>query len=137
MSITKLVHIVVVGLVLQMFAAFAASGAIAQTGYRPPPGSPASREVDMTAAQMIKPGDMTPDELAYYKTIGPVEAKRFVATRSYVRICQQVVDHKIPALMLPKRPPGFTMIYVLQPEKKILDDALKDYLIADVPRWAH
>lgn len=128
----KFVHVVVVGLVLQLPAAFAASGA--QTG--PVQGSPASREVDMTTAQMIKPGDMTPDELAYYKTIDPAEAKRFVATRSYVRICQEVVDQKTPALKLPKQPPGFTMNYVLPAEKKILDDALKAYLIADVQRMS-
>jgi len=130
MSVLKFTHFIAVGLVLQIFVVFVTSGAIAQTDQNIVPGSPMSREPDMTAAQLITPADMTQDELTFYKTLGPAESKRFAATRSHVRICQQVVDHKIPALDLPKQPTGFTMIYVLQPEKQLLDDALEAYLIA-------
>jgi hypothetical protein len=86
--------------------------------------------VQLTAAQMVKPADFTAEERDYYRTLGPAAAKSFIATRSYVRVCRQVVEHKLPALRLPNRPAGFNVKYLLPEDPNIINRALGEYIIA-------
>jgi hypothetical protein len=84
----------------------------------------------LTPAQTVKPDDFTPIERNYYQNLDATAAKSFIATRSYVRLCQQVLDHKLAALQLPDKPAGFTVKYLLPGEPNVINRALADYLVA-------
>jgi len=92
------------------------------------PAQSAGRQ--MTAAQMITPADFTPTERDYYKTLDAAAAKNFIATRSYVRLCRLVLEHKLPALQLPEKPAGFTVKYLLPDDPSIINRALGHQLAA-------
>src|SRR5947209_3200991 len=54
---------------------------------------------ELTPAQIVKPADLTEKESAYYQQLTDVQVKKnFLETRSYARLCQQVVDHRLPAI---------------------------------------
>jgi hypothetical protein len=42
----------------------------------------------LTPAQTVKPADFTATEHDYYQKLDAAAAKSFIATRSYVRLCQ-------------------------------------------------
>ncbi len=85
----------------------------------------------MTPAQTVTPAELTPKELEYYQTLDAAAAKDFIATRSYVRLCQQVLDHKLPALQLPDKPAGFSVKYLLPTEANIINRALAEQIAAE------
>ena len=84
----------------------------------------------LTAAQTVKPADFSPTELDYYQKLDAAAAKSFIATRSFVRLCQQVLDHKLPALQLPNKPIGFRSSYLLPGEDAVIDEAIAASLTA-------
>jgi hypothetical protein len=96
----------------------------------PAPAFAQSAGSQLTAEQTVQPADLTPKELSFYQTLDATAAKDFLATRSYVRLCQQVLDHKLAALQLPDRPAGFSAKYLLAAEPNIINRALADYLVA-------
>ena len=88
---------------------------------------------ELTAGQILKPADLTEKESAYYqKLTDPAIAKNFLETRSYVRLCQQVVDHKLPAIQLPNKPLGFSVRYLLPGEVGVINTAMSESIIAGV-----
>ncbi|MGB9116115.1 hypothetical protein [Bradyrhizobium sp.] len=84
----------------------------------------------LTAAQTVKPADFSPTERDYYQKLDAAAANSFIATRSYVRLCQQVLDHKLPALQLPDKPAGFTVKYLLPEDPNVINRALAAYVVA-------
>jgi len=81
--------------------------------------------------QILKPADLTEKELDYYKKlVDPEIAKNFIMTRSYVRLCQQVTDKKMPAERLPDKPLGFSVRYLLAGEATMINHAISDSIIA-------
>ncbi len=84
----------------------------------------------LTSAQTVKPADFTPTERDYYQKLDAAAAKSFIATRSYVRLCQQVLDRKLPALHLPEKPADFTVKYLLPGEANVINRALAEYVVA-------
>jgi hypothetical protein len=81
----------------------------------------------------VNPANLTEKESAYYqKLTDPVVAKNFLVTRSYVRLCQQVIDHKLPAIQLPDKPLGFSVRYLLPGEATLINTALSESIIAGV-----
>jgi hypothetical protein len=91
---------------------------------------PASAQV-LTPAQIVKPADLTEKESAYYqKLTDPLVAKNFLETRSYVRLCQKIIDHKMPAIQLPDKPPGFSVRYILPGEAQLINKAIAENIIA-------
>jgi hypothetical protein len=86
---------------------------------------------DMTPSQMIRPSDLTPQELAYYNKLTDSEvAKNFIASRSYVRLCQKVVDNAMPAEQLPDKPLGFSVRYLLPGEANMINRAISASIVA-------
>jgi hypothetical protein len=93
---------------------------------------PASAQV-LTPAQIVKPADLTEKESVYYqKLTDPLIAKNFLVTRSYVRLCQQVIDHKMPAIQLPDKPLGFSVRYILPGEAQLINKAIAENIIAGI-----
>jgi hypothetical protein len=87
----------------------------------------------LSPAQIVNPANLTEKESAYYqKLTDPVVAKNFLVTRSYVRLCQQVIDHKLPAIQLPDKPLGFSVSYLLPGEVTLINTALSESIIAGV-----
>jgi hypothetical protein len=85
----------------------------------------------LSAAQTISPADLNAEEKEYYKTLtDPAKAKSFIITRSYFRLAQKVVDHKLPPLEFPQRPQGFSVVYLLPDEPSIINEAVGAYLSA-------
>jgi hypothetical protein len=84
--------------------------------------------LEMTPAQLVSPTDLTKDEADYYKTLAPADAKSFILTRSFVRLCRKTVDHQLPALQLPSEPMGFNPEYLLPGEKQVVDEAISALL---------
>jgi hypothetical protein len=78
----------------------------------------------MTTAQLVKPAGLTPTERSYYKKLNAAAAKSFIATRSYVRLCRQVLERKLLALQLPQKPVGFNVKYLLPEDPNIINRAL-------------
>lgn len=79
----------------------------------------------MDAAQMLTPADLTPQELTYYKQLSdPADEKHFIATRSYERLCQRVVDRKLPPTQLPEKPLDFSAKYLLPAEANVINRAI-------------
>jgi hypothetical protein len=79
---------------------------------------------------MVKPADLTPQELSYCQTLNPTAASDFLVTRSYVRLCQQVLDHMLPAAQLPDKPVGFSAKYLLPTDPNVINRALADPIVA-------
>jgi hypothetical protein len=93
---------------------------------------PASAQ-ELTSAQIVKPADLTEKESAYYqKLTDPQVAKNFLETRSYVRLCQQVIDHKMPAIQLPDKPLGFSVRYLLPGEANLINKAIAQNIIEGI-----
>jgi len=87
----------------------------------------------MSPAQTISPRDLDAEEQEYYKTLtDPVKAKNFIVTRSYVRLAQKVLDHKLPPLEFPQKPDGFSVAYLLPDDPSIINQALGAYLSARI-----
>jgi hypothetical protein len=83
----------------------------------------------LSPAQLLKPDDLTPKELDFYKKLtDPEIAKNFIITRSYVRLCQKVNDKKMPAE--PDKPLGFSAHYLLSGEATMINHALSDSIVA-------
>lgn len=78
----------------------------------------------LSAAQLVDPGDFTQQERDYYAKLTGDDAKNFIITRSYVRLCEEVVEHKLPAAQLPDKPIGFTVRYLLPEEPTVINRAL-------------
>jgi hypothetical protein len=79
----------------------------------------------MRAAQLLTPANLTAEELAYYKQLSdPDDVRRFIVTRSYERLCQQVIDRKLPPSQLPDKPADFTVKYLLPAEPNVINRAL-------------
>jgi hypothetical protein len=85
----------------------------------------------LTPAQIVKPADLTAQESAYYQKLTDQEVKKnFIETRSYVRLCQQVLDHRLPAAQLPDKPLGFSVRYLLAGEANVINSAIAESIIA-------
>jgi hypothetical protein len=84
----------------------------------------AARVVPMTAAQMIAPPDLTSVEANFYKTLDEAAAKEFLITRSWFRLCVQVIKHNLPALQLPDKPAGFNVKYLLPTDPNYINRAM-------------
>lgn len=93
-----------------------------------PPGAAFASQ--MTAAQMVKPADFTAEERDYYRKLAPAAAESFIATRSYVRLCRQVLGRKLPAIQLPDRPAGFNVKYLLPEDPTVINRAVGEHLAA-------
>jgi hypothetical protein len=86
---------------------------------------------DMAPSQMLRPSDLTPQELDYYnKLTDPEVAKNFIATRSYVRLCQKVLDKAMLAEGLPDKPLGFSVRYLLAGEANMINRAISASIVA-------
>ena len=86
---------------------------------------------ELSTSQILKPAEMTEQETAYYqKLTDPQIKKNFIETRSYVRLCQQVVDHRLPAVQLPDKPLGFSVRYLLPGEANLINKAIAENIIA-------
>jgi hypothetical protein len=86
---------------------------------------------DITPSQMLRPSDLTPQELEYYnKLTDPEVAKNFIATRSYVRLCQKVLDKAMLAEQLPDKPLGFSVRYILAGEANMINRAISASIVA-------
>ena len=91
----------------------------------------------LTDRQLIKPGELTQKESDYYqKLTDPEIAKNFLITRSYARLCQQVIDHKLPPRELPDKPLGFSARYLLTGEATMINTAIAESLAADLKQLA-
>src|SRR6185437_5127430 len=86
--------------------------------------------LQMSQEQMITPAEFTPDEAKFYQTLDPAAQHDFIATRSFVRISQQVTDGLLPPSQLPDRPAGFSAKYLLSGESFDINNALADELTA-------
>lgn len=85
----------------------------------------------MAPSQMLQSSDLTPQELDYYNKLTDSEvAKNFIATRSFVRLCQKVVDETMPAEQLPDKPLGFSVRYLLAGEATMINRAISDSIVA-------
>lgn len=93
---------------------------------------PASAQ-SLTPDQIVKTSNLTQQEIDYYQKLSdPVMAKNFLLTRSYVRLCQQVIDHRLPAVQLPDKPLGFSVRFLLPGEATLINTAISDSIIAAV-----
>jgi hypothetical protein len=89
----------------------------------------------LASSQILKTADLTPDELYYYNKISePEVAKNFIITRSYMRICQNIIDNKIPADQLPSRPTGFSAKYLFDGDDDIISAAIKRAISAKLSK---
>jgi hypothetical protein len=87
--------------------------------------------LEMAPSQILKPSELTPKELDYYNKLSdPDVAKNFIITRSYVRLCEKVIDREMPAEQLPDKPLGFSVRYLLAGEATMIDRALSDSIVA-------
>jgi hypothetical protein len=87
----------------------------------------------LSSSQIVKPAELTQKEGDYYRTLSdPEVAKNFLLTRSYVRLCQQVIDHKLPAIQLPDKPLGFSVRYLLPWEATLINAAISESIVAGV-----
>jgi len=85
----------------------------------------------LAPSQILKPTALTAKELDYYKKlVDPNIAKNFIMTRSFVRLCQQVVDKKMPAERLPDKPLGFSARYLLAGEASMINRAISESIVA-------
>jgi len=96
----------------------------------PQSSAPQSGGPPLAPAQMIKPADLTQQEFTFYQTLDSAAASDFLVTRSYVRLCQQVVDRKLPAAQLPHKPAGFSAKYLLPTDPNVINRALADSIMA-------
>jgi hypothetical protein len=96
----------------------------------PQSSAPQSGGTPLAPAQLIKPADLTQQELSFYQTLDSAAASDFLVTRSYVRLCQQVVDRKLPAAQLPHKPAGFSAKYLLPTDPNVINRALADSIMA-------
>lgn len=110
------------GLVSSAWLLLAAGGPSARAQADGPP--------PLTAAQTLRPADLTPVEMDQYRTLDPAAATDFIAARSYVRLCWRVVEGTLPAMQLPARPSGFKVDYLLGEDPTVINRALADYLVA-------
>lgn len=94
--------------------------------------SSASGGALLRPGQTLKQAELTPEERAYYDKLvgGPRIQRAFLATRSYVRLAQEVVSGELPAIQLPDRPDDFDSKYLLSDETVMLNRALVVQLTA-------
>ena len=86
----------------------------------------------LSERQMVKPSELTQKEADFYqKQTDPEIAKNFLITRSYVRLCQQVIDHTLPPLQLPDKPLGFSARFLLSGETTMINTAISESLKAE------
>ena len=114
------------------FARLIASAALcAPLALTAPSAVAQSNSSRLAPAQTISPSEMTKVELDFYQTLSGQEAEDFIVTRSYVRLAQQEIDHKLPPLKFPARKPdGFSVKYLLPDDPSVINRALGDYLAA-------
>jgi hypothetical protein len=84
--------------------------------------------LELTDAQRLKPDDLDAQELAEFKMLSGEDAADFLETRSYVRVCRQYLDRKLPKADLPDKPLGFNPRYLLSGEKAVVNDAISQSL---------
>ena len=91
----------------------------------------------LTDRQMIKPAELTQKKADYYqKLTDPEIARNFLITRSFVRLCQQVIDRKLPPRELPDKPLGFSARYLLAGEATMINSAISESLAAELREMA-
>lgn len=101
-------------------------------GATPSAGAVLADSNSLAPSQLISTSNLTPKESNYYSTLkDPVVAKNFIITRSYVRLCQAVVDRKSPAENLPDKPLGFSVRYLLVGEATMINNAIAASIIAE------
>ena len=76
----------------------------------------------MSASRMLSASDLTAAELARFRKLDAIEGRRFLATRSYLRLCQQFVDQKSAGARLPRPPPGTRGSYLSRDEQGLILD---------------
>ena len=114
------------------FARLAAGAALCASWAMTEPSAVAQSESSrLTPAQTISRSDMTKVELDFYQTLNGQAAEDFIVTRSYLRLAQQEIDHKLPPLKFPARKPdGFSVKYLLPDDPSVINRAIADYLTA-------
>ena len=101
-------------------------------GATPSAGAAFADSNSLAPSQLISTSNLTAKESKYYTTIkDPVVAKNFIITRSYVRLCQAVVDGESPAESLPDKPLGFSVRYLLVGEATMINKAIAASIIAE------
>lgn len=93
---------------------------------------------EMIAAQMLDPASFTPAEQTVWNGLAdPIRRKQFIVTRSYLRLCQQVLDHAAPAAELPDKPLDFVSAYISPAERTQIDQAIQAAILAEIPDESH
>ena len=86
----------------------------------------------LSAQQTVQPSDLTQKEADFYQNLtDPKMAKSFIITRSYVRLCRQVIDYTLPPLQLPDKPLGFSARFLLSGETTMINTAISESLKAE------
>ena len=81
---------------------------------------------EMTEAQMITPAQMDAQELAFYNRItDPRQKDEFIKTRSYIRLCKQVLAKTLPVAQMIEKPLGFSTAYELPGDEDIANAVSK------------
>src|SRR3954447_7912651 len=84
-------------------------------------------------SQVVSPSALTAQESAYYAKLTDSDiARNFILTRSYVRLCQAVMQKKMPAEQLPDKPLGFSVRYTLPGEVQIINSAIAANIVAQM-----
>jgi hypothetical protein len=110
----------------------AVSCGLAATGIGMAAPAHAASAQELTTDQTVKISELTPKESAYYAKIAdPEVAKNFILTRSYVRLCQDVMNKIMPAEKLPDKPLGFSVRYLLPGEPTMINQAIAASIIAE------
>ncbi len=77
----------------------------------------------------LSPSQLTDTERSSFQKLSDQTAqKAFLITRAYLRICEKVVAHQMPALELPVQPDEYQGKYVSPGEQKQVDAAQMAYI---------
>ena len=71
----------------------------------------------------LAPSQMTPPELATYRSLGAAAQMSFRDTRACLRLCQKVVTGRLHAKNLPTEPKDYDKRYLTASEQRTVDDA--------------
>jgi hypothetical protein len=92
------------------------------------------------SARALTPAQLTPDEQTVYDGLknDPDAAKNYLATRGFLKLCEQVAARKLAAIKLPRQPANYDTQYVTDEEQAVVDQAVLKYVSARInsPRQA-
>lgn len=82
-----------------------------------------SRQTSWVKIVPLAPSQMTPAELATYRSLGAAAQMSFRDTRAYLRLCQKVEVGRLHAKNLPTEPKDYDKNYLTASEQRTVDDA--------------